>query len=83
MKVKTQPIHPVIVDGIGGRKGGEEEAADRAGEDRLVEDEVAVVAAVRLRARDGANRFAMVGEGQSPLFPELELAPVKARTKRT
>lgn len=69
-----------MVEGVGGRKGGEEEAtADRAVDERRVEGEVAVVAAVRLRARDGANPFAMVGGVGLRFFLNLFWpGPVKA-----
>lgn len=58
-KVTIQPIQPAMVEGVGGRKGGEE-VADAGKAVVKLEDEVA---AVRLRASDGANPFAMVGGG--------------------
>jgi hypothetical protein len=71
VKVNTQPIHPAIVDGIGGGKGGGEDeisAADRAEvakEGAEASEAVALeaVVAVRLNERDGARLGMTCGPG--------------------
>lgn len=58
MKVKTQPIQPAMVAGVGGRRGGGE--GDKTAEAALVGADVKELGkAVSPRARDGA-KFGMM-----------------------
>jgi hypothetical protein len=64
MKVKTHPIHPAMVEGVGGGKGGGEGRVEMDAGTALGREEsrsegdggmLAEMAAVRLRDRDGAK----------------------------
>lgn len=88
-KVNTQPIHPAIVEGVGGGKGGwEESTAERALAGTFEESEVPRMedeeedegAEVTLRASDGAKALGIVerGEdarGEKKIPPKAPLCP--------
>ena len=62
MKVKTQPNHPAMLAGVGGRRGGGgwDEGENSALLVASAESEGEVVTAVKLRPSDGASPLAMV-----------------------
>ena len=72
MKVKNQPSHPAIVEGTGGGKGGGVVRTDEVD----VAADLAAVAAVKLRAIEGARPFRDKPEPEVMIEAKVKGAPL-------